>query len=300
MRKYFHVNSFTTQPLRGNPSGVVLNGEKLSDEDMQLIARDINLPETVFVLPGTSEKSVCSLRWFTPTSEISLSGHSTLAAIHVLIRERILPVVDGFVNHHHLDYQKGILPFSVEPPAGGAPTVWIGLPVPVFKPFGGPQEDIFRHLGITDNDIDSRLPIYITDTKFLMIPVLGLLTVKKILPNYGLLRKVLQEESISGVLTFSRETVKPASNFHSRFFSPGLGINEDPVTGITNASLAAYWLNYILPSPENRTYEFIGEQGFSIRRDGEVTVRALVQDRAISRLEISGPVRVFLQGYLEF
>lgn len=299
MRKYYHVNSFTSQPLKGNPAGVVFNTEQLTAEDMQGIARDLNLPETVFILPGKSEKSICTLRWFTPSSEISLSGHSTLAALHVLIKERVINVVDGFVSHHHLDYQKGILPVSVETGHAKNPLIWIGLPVPTFKPYGGPQEDIFRFLGITDNDIDSRLPIYLTDSRVFMIPVLGLLTLKKIQPSFEQLKKILIDENISGVCTFSRETIRPSSNFHSRYFSPNLGINEDPVTGTTNAALAAYWLNFVFPGLENRSYQFTGEQGSAINRDGEVHIKADVRDRSISRLEISGSARIFMQGYLE-
>lgn len=300
MRKYFHVNSFTTLPMKGNPAGVVLGADSLKPSDMQAIARDLALPETVFVLKPDSRESVARLRWFSPAQELEISGHGTLAAVNVLIKERMIAPPDTFVQVINLEYKSGQLAVSLSKSNGTDPSVWINLPVPSLSPFGGAQEDIFRHLGITDNDIDSRLPIMKSDTRVLIIPVLGLLTLRKIAPNFENLKRILADEGLRGVSTFCRETMRPSSNFHSRYFSPGTGINEDPVTGLVNGILAHYWVSTVLSSVENRTYTFTGEQGEAISREGEVKVNVHIRDGKTHGVEISGSARILLQGTLEF
>lgn len=300
MRKYFHVNTFTTLPMKGNPAGVVLGSDSLKTTDMQAIARDLALPETVFVLKPVNREAVASLRWFSPAQELEISGHGTLAAITVMIRERLIAPPDSFVQVVNLDYKSGQLAVSISKSNGTDPSVWINLPVPALSPFGGAQEDIFRHLGITDNDIDSRLPIMKSDTRVLIIPVLGLLTLRKIAPNFENLKKILHDENLRGVSTFCRETVRPSSTFHSRYFSPGTGINEDPVTGLVNGILAHYWVSTVLPSVENRTYTFSGEQGEAINREGEVKINVHIRDGKTHGVEINGAARILLQGTLEF
>lgn len=298
MRKYYQVNSFTNNVLKGNPAGVVLNAETLSDYEMQMIARDLNLSETAFVLPPVNKLANIKLRWFSATTEIPLCGHSTIATIHVLLKENILQLVEGFFTKFVIEYKGGILPISVSRLNSEDYEIWFTVPVPKFTPFGGQQEDIFQHLGMHDNDLDSRFPIYKSDSNYLFIPVLGLLTLRKLVPNFDALKEIMIEEELSGICTFSRETIRPNCTFHSRFFSPVWGINEDPVTGTANAQLAVYWLHYVLQGIEKESYQFVGEQGFSIDRDGEVKISVRSFKNQIVALEIGGTGRIFLSGYL--
>ncbi|HTR80671.1 MAG TPA: PhzF family phenazine biosynthesis isomerase, partial [Bacteroidota bacterium] len=75
-----HVDAFTTTAFTGNPAAVVLEAEHLSEEQMQRIAREMNLPETAFVLPASSKQADLRIRWFTPTNEVDLCGHATIAS----------------------------------------------------------------------------------------------------------------------------------------------------------------------------------------------------------------------------
>src|ERR1043166_3129360 len=79
-----HVDAFTTVAHTGNPAGVVLDGKDLSDRDMQGVAREMNLSETAFLLPSSSAEADARIRWFTPTTEVPLCGHGTIAGFHVL------------------------------------------------------------------------------------------------------------------------------------------------------------------------------------------------------------------------
>lgn len=298
MRKYYQVNAFTTNVLKGNPAGVVLNSESLSDYEMQMIARDLNLSETAFIFPPVNKFANIKIRWFSPTMELPLWGHSTIASIYVLLKEKIFNLVEGFFTKFVIEYNGGVLPVSVSRLNSEDYEIWFTVPVPKFSPFGGDQQDIFRFLGMHDNDLDSRLPIYQSDSKYLFVPVLGLLTLRKLEPNFDGLKEIMKEENLNGICTFSRETIRTTSSFHSRFFSPVFGINEDPVTGTANAQLAVYWLNHVLPSISKESYEMIGEQGFSIDRDGEVKVSMKVYKNQVVALEIGGTGRIFLSGYL--
>ena len=81
------VDTFTQLPLTGNPAGVVLGGEGLADKQMQMIAREMSVPETAFVLPPTIPDADLRIRWFTPTVEVPLCGHATVASFHVLAHD---------------------------------------------------------------------------------------------------------------------------------------------------------------------------------------------------------------------
>lgn len=109
-----HVNAFTTTPFCGNPAGVVVDARGLSDERMQLIARELGLPETSFVLPPTQRGADLQIRWFSPAVEIPLCGHATIAAFHVLAEEGLHGMRHYGVRAFNLQTKSGILQVGVD------------------------------------------------------------------------------------------------------------------------------------------------------------------------------------------
>jgi phenazine biosynthesis protein PhzF family len=83
------VDAFTKKPFAGNPAGVVLDAGGLTDAQMQLIAREVNCPETAFILPATERDANLRIRWFSPMSEVPLCGHATIASFHALARRGV-------------------------------------------------------------------------------------------------------------------------------------------------------------------------------------------------------------------
>jgi len=104
-----HVDAFTTHPFAGNPAGVVIDARGLSDSDMQLLAREKNLPETAFVLPSTIKGADIQIRWFTPTTEVDLCGHATIASFHALAEESMEGMGTQGQHYFKLQTKSGIL-----------------------------------------------------------------------------------------------------------------------------------------------------------------------------------------------
>jgi len=232
----FHVDAFTTRVFHGNPAAVVLldgKGGWLPDDVMQSIAAEHNLSETAFVLSGKG-KGVRGLRWFTPTVEVDLCGHATLAAAHVLwnhagVRERalkfrsrsgVLPVTrEGGEKGTGGEQDRIVLDFPARPihlPPGRplSPRSTTALcaalgrePAEVWD--GGPGRST---LAVFDNKRD----VHALEPDMALLSALDTLAVIATAPGAG-------------------------HDFVCRFFTPRQGIPEDPVTGSAHCTLAPYW-----------------------------------------------------------
>lgn len=209
----FQVDAFNNEIFKGNPAAVIPLSTWISDELMQQIAEENNLSETVFFVQNNN---YFEIRWFTPTCEVDLCGHATLAAAHILFTE--------------LNYAKKVITFnsgrgilSVEKNGD-----WYTLNFPSDE----------ATLINTPKIIEEALQIPIENCyKFnhkLLIEVENEELVKHLTPNYNLL---LQVEENDIIITSKGTTV----DFVSRFFAPKIGINEDPVTGSAHSILIPFW-----------------------------------------------------------
>ena len=210
------VDAFADRPFAGNPAGVCLLpvGAWPDESWMQAVAAELKLSETAFLLGD-------SLRWFTPKVEVTLCGHATLATAHALAADG---KVAGKVAFATLS---GILIAEV---AGD----WITLDFPVNRPIETPVPDgLAAALGVEPE------AVYVTgELRDLMVVVPDEPTVLGVTPDLRAIAEITDREKIRGV------TVTAASaqyDFVSRFFAPGSGIPEDPVTGSAHTALAPYW-----------------------------------------------------------
>ncbi|PTX98174.1 isomerase [Spartobacteria bacterium LR76] len=208
---YFHVDAFASEMFRGNPAGVCLLREAVDDATLQRIAFENNLSETAFVLPQAEEFSI---RWFTPTVEVDLCGHATLAAAHVLVTEARCHAPIRF------DSASGVLGVSAEgdrlvldfPARSGEVIAETG---PLAAALGAAPREVRKaqdFLCIYDRAED------VLDLRPDMAAVAGL-------DARGVIATAPGEDC----------------DFVSRFFAPGCGIPEDPVTGSAHCTLAPYW-----------------------------------------------------------
>ncbi len=211
----FIVDAFTDKPYSGNPAGVCILDTELPDELLVKIAREINHSETAFIL---KQKNTYSLRWFTPKTEVNLCGHATLATAHVLY-ELGLHEVDKVID---FDTKSGILKARIF-------NEMIELDFPqLFVEKCESNEIIEKAFDIK--------PIYIgKNDKRYLIEIDNIEKLKQIKPDFQL----LQKSDRGGFMITSKSHDK--FDFYSRFFAPGVGINEDPVTGSAHCYLAPYW-----------------------------------------------------------
>ena len=213
-----HVDAFTDRPFAGNPAAVCVLPKPAEERWMQDVAREMNLSETAFLYP---QDDGFRLRWFTPTVEVDLCGHATLASAHVLWGDGHLPPHSEARFHTN----SGLLTAERR----GA---WIEMNFPAVRaePAAAPAE-LARALGLTASAAS------VTRTRFdYLVEVDSEDTVRGLAPDFALLRRL----PVRGVIVTSRSG-SPEFDFVSRFFAPGSGVDEDPATGSTHCSLAPYW-----------------------------------------------------------
>jgi PhzF family phenazine biosynthesis protein len=215
----FVVDAFTSRPFSGNPAAVCLLESPASDEWMMSVAAEMNLSETAFVVPG---EDGFGLRWFTPVVESDLCGHATLASAHVLWETAAVAGGDAITFHS----RSGPLTASC---SGG----WVELDFPA-EP-AAPAEipaRVLDALGLAAGDV-----VYAGRNRLdLLLEVVSPAMVRRLEPDFRLLGRV----GVRGVMVTSLPD-EPGCDFISRFFAPGAGIDEDPVTGSAHCCLGPHW-----------------------------------------------------------
>jgi PhzF family phenazine biosynthesis protein len=298
------VDAFTETPLTGNPAGVVTDAHELTEDEMQLIAREMSVPETAFVLPSSTPGADLRIRWFSPTVEVPLCGHATIASFHALAEEGLHGMSHEGAYKFTIETLSGLLPVTVEKSAT-TNDILFGLNLPAFTRANIQKLDVVRILNISLDECESRMPI-VAD-RYLYVPIRRLHTIFALKPNLFAVSQFLSNRNLSGLCVFTTETVDRTSSVHSRFFAPNLGINEDPVTGSANGPLGVYLYEHGVlngksgstaprstskkgpASPEETTlFTLVAEQGDAIGRKGRVHVRLSITDGKVTGVSVGG------------
>jgi PhzF family phenazine biosynthesis protein len=262
---------------------------------MQQIAREMAVSETAFVLSPPNPASDLWIRWFTPSNEVPLCGHATIASFHALAEANLRGIEAAGTYTFRLLTKSGILPVVAE--KGKKETmVRFGLPLPEFQRAGQHKLDLMHILGVEQEALEQHLPI--VEAEYLYVPVRRLHTLFSLKPNLFALSQFLTNRKYGGVCVFTTETVDNNSAVHSRFFAPHQGINEDPVTGSANGPLGVYLFEQGVIEPAGDTLVLIGEQGDVLGRRGRVTIRLGVRDNRAVSVDIEGRAVTVLKGDL--
>lgn len=224
------VNAFTKDQSGGNPAGVILLEDCfLAKEVMQDMAKLVNLSETAFAL-GPNQEGEYSVRFFTPTDEVPLCGHATLATFHVLQTKNHLP--DGIY------YQKTLVGrLAVKISSANGTEIFMNQTQPSKHAIS--QKDIDEILGCFSNgSINPALPIELWDTglKDIMLPIKSRCDLNTLNVDFDLLSHISKKLDIVGVHAFTEEF----GQIYARNFAPLYGINEESATGTSNGALIAY------------------------------------------------------------
>ena len=286
---FYQVDVFTKHLFGGNPLAVFPQAQDFKEEDLQKVAREMNLSETTFVYPSTSEEADFDVRIFTPTCEIPFAGHPTLGTAYVL-RENGLVTKDK--NPLRLNFKAGIIPVWAEEDKG-----FMQHPPAKFLQELERSEKISQALGLGLKCLDDRFPIQVVSTGFpaLLVPVISLDNIKEVAINAQVLDEVLEPLGIDMVYAFTTQVVHSSFTLHSRAFAPSMGIPEDPATGSVSGAVGAYLAKYDVIEKE-KLGDIKIEQGYEMNRPGLIFVTV-----DGTTIRVGGKARMVFKGslYLE-
>lgn len=280
--RVFHYDAFSSKPNKGNPAGVVLDADGLTEKEMQDIAMKVGFNETSF--PMESDIADLRIRYFTPGHEMNLCGHATMATIHALKTR-------GLLDKDELMIETGAGILSIKIHATAGPDIYITMKqaAPQFEAFNGDKAGLASSLGLDIEDLESELPIVYGSTGLwtLLVPVKERSSFKRMKANNSLFPQLLKEMPRASVHPFCLETYDNDAHMHARHFSsPFSGTLEDPVTGTASGVMGAYYAKYIKDDLEDEVHLLI-EQGHEIGKDGRVHVTATKNDGTYD-IEITG------------
>lgn len=270
--KVYHYDAFSRTPNKGNPAGVVLDGDALTDEQMRQVAETVGFNETAF--PMKSDKADLRIRFFTPGHEINLCGHATMATIYALSTRGLL----GEKTDLTIETKAGVLPIRLAADNG----LWITMrqAAPEFQEFEGSLQELAHAMGIEESDIEKGMPTVYgsTGTWTLLIPIKTIDAFSRMKPNNALFPAILKEMPRASIHPFCLETYDPKAQMHARHFSsPYSGTIEDPVTGTASGVMGAYYARFLRKDSAS-SFDLLIEQGREMGRDGRVRVHVMNGD----------------------
>lgn len=289
------IDAFTLQPFNGNPAGVVIDADTLTDKEMQLIAREMNLSETAFVIQSDRELADLRLRWFTPSQEVDLCGHATIAAFHALAAEGRFSLEVGEEQSFRVETRSGTLEVDVDWNKQ-FPFIKFGLPIPEFYEFPGDWDVMLDALKLTENHLSETFNPLMDQQGYLYLIVEDDQALSDVRPQTDMLLRLKEKHGVNGVAVASLVESESEPDWNMRFFAPALGVPEDPVTGSANGPMAAYLLHHDWISFEDGRIIQKGRQGQFMNRTGEVHVLLKGQRDIIDQLKIAGSAVTVLDG----
>jgi trans-2,3-dihydro-3-hydroxyanthranilate isomerase len=299
---YHILDVFTERPFGGNPVAVVLGADRLAPVDMQTIAREFNLSETVFVMASTSPGHTARIRIFTPTRELPFAGHPTIGTA-VLLAELRAPLGDGHGDAIiALEEEIGSIRVGVGVRAGGASFGEFDAPK-VTNPVEtlSEPEQIAASVGLlpAETVFENHKPTMIRgNPAFAYVPVTNLEAMAKVRVAPQHWARAFGDRGILGVYLYTRQCVRTQSAFHARMFAPELGVPEDPATGSAAASFA-YVVQEFDGLPDGMHKRSI-EQGFEMGRPSAIALTMSVSRGKLDGVRIGGYAVQVAEGVLKF
>src|ERR1700753_460505 len=261
------VDAFTRDRFTGNPAGVVLNAEGLTEAQMLAIARELNNADTAFILAPENSEHVMRARSFTPRTEVGFVGHATVAAHYVLSRRNSAP------RHVRQKSKAGVVDIEVRGVEEDR-SIAIRQSTP---PMGRELNDrerlaVLDALSLATDDLDPRCPLRIVGSSStrLMIGVRNEDALKHLKPDLSRLTTLSAQLGAAGYFVFTLASGGGSHLTESRMFCPALVIAEDPVSGNAHGLLGVYLAHQGLLTVTGPRVAFAGIQGHQLHRPGRV------------------------------
>ncbi len=299
--EFAKVDAFTDKPFCGNPAGIIYEADGLSEEEMINIAGELNpVSETAFLFKQGSDKNHIKVRFFSSTTEIPQCGHATIATYFALEDKRKIQLTDPSTMFLQ-EMKVGVLPVDVYSKNKKIEYVLMTQSKPQFFKQELDAQAIANILGIKKEAITKTghpLEIVSTGRSKLMVPIDSLKTLGEVKPNFQEMIEYCKKVDTTGFHLFTFETFEKGSTVSTRHFAPLVGVNEDPVTGNSNAAMGAYFVkNGILPVNQNEL-TFTSEQGYHMKRPGKLIVKVLTDGKQVEKVQVGGKAVVLMKGEL--
>jgi PhzF family phenazine biosynthesis protein len=237
------VDAFASGPFTGNPAAVVFDADGLDDDAMRALAGEFNLSETTFILKPSAPGADVRFRWFTPTVEVHMCGHATLAGLHALaeagqlIKLKTDPKAEVRIQTAGGELTGGV---RVITPESGACLAWVQLPTARLKRREFNTDKLAALLRTSAEAWNRSAPTVVTQDDDLIIVIRELQLLNELRPDFAELADWCLRQQLRGILVTTTNTLMPGIDAHSRFFAPAAGVDEDPVTGSAHGPLGAY------------------------------------------------------------
>lgn len=298
---YSLIDVFTTKHFGGNQLAVFTDEHELPTEFMQKIARELNLSETVFVLPGKKPNSK-KLRIFTPGTELPMAGHPTIGTAFILAKEGLIKTDNG-ITTFIFEENVGEIEVSIFKDNGEITKTEMVQPLPIFKNTFTDRDLVAELLSLNIDDLDADKPIQTVTAgiPFLYVPVKSLKAMNNIQFRLDVWNQSFApHEDRKHIFVFSNEVVHDKSTVHSRMFAPAMGIPEDPATGSASGPLGAYLVKYHMVKPNDKQeYHIRSEQGIEMNRPSFIDIKVASENKSFQKVSIGGPSIKVGKGLLE-
>lgn len=277
MHRYVVVDAFARRPLTGNPVAVFFGSDDLTAEQMQHIAREMNLSETTFVLRPRQHGDDAHVRIFTPVNELPFAGHPLLGTA-IALGQR----TDA--GRLRIETAMGVIPFELERADGKAVAASMRQPVPVWEPFDRVDE-LLEALGISE----SALPvdIYRNGPRHVLVGLESTEALAKLDPDHRALSRFLD----MAVNCYAGE----GSSWRNRMFSPAYGVVEDAATGSAAGPIAIHLARHGLAAYGQRIEI---TQGVEIGRPSPMGALVHGEGERVDSVDVFGHGVVAIEGVL--
>jgi PhzF family phenazine biosynthesis protein len=293
----YQIDSFTKERFKGNPAGVVVNADGLDDNQMQLIARELNNSETAFLFSPDDKDCDGVIRYFAPKTEVPTCGHATIAAMYAKALEDNL---NSCVLR--IKTKVGILPFEIIRENGDYKVIMTQGKFELSPTLDSETtQKLITELGLEKSDLDNKCPIQIASTGHskVMIGIKNRKKLNDLNPNFNDLASLSVLIKCNGYFVFTFDSDIPEILTYGRMFAPAIGINEDPVTGNANGPLGGYLIQNKIVEYSNNLFEFNGRQGEKINRIGVVNVKVKIENDLPTLIQIKGDAIVIFKTEIE-
>jgi PhzF family phenazine biosynthesis protein len=257
------VDVFTSTPFKGNPVAVVLDAAGLFPAQMQQIASWTNLSETTFVLPVTTSSADYRVRIFTPGGELPFAGHPTIGTAYALLEAGMVTARDGTLVQQ---CAAGQVRLTVENAPDGARWIAFDLPTPTCTALDARQADELLAILNTPLALGASPHLVDVGARWVIAQLPNAEAVLECAPDFARMKVQDTKGRHTGVVIFGPHSAGAATQIEVRAFAPAHGVNEDPVCGSGNGSLAAYLRHTGQAAAFGR--EFLASQGARVGRAG--------------------------------
>ena len=290
-------SAFTDTPFGGSHAGIIYDGEAVSTEKMQQIAREVRAPATCFVMKVDARD--VHVRFFSTAQEYPMCGHGTLALMTGLIARGYLDIPQGTTENVHLHTPANSALVRVTHQNDGRVEVMLNLEPAEFEAASIDDDELQTVFGGSPEDLESSLPIESTASDFshLLVPMASLAGVQSLSPDFARLHDYCERADIDTVMCFCRQTVKAENTVHCREFAPRVGTPEVPAAGTTNRALACYLARHGLINAQGDAPCIVrAEQGYEIERPSLVTTRMALDENVPTDIWVGGLATQVVRG----